>query len=173
MCCWFHAARAKFAERLVVLSEQRVKEREKLQCVVAVGQDAQGAREEEEACDVLAQGVEASQDHITHQRQRGNQRQNVGRKSSYGGTRIVGDSLLKIELEQFGVALGLYDFLLYKGSDICQGHARLRNDADTLIDIVGADATRCAQVMHPVVANAFRHLRDVLGWTPDNAHARG
>ena len=169
---WFHAAKDTFAERLVVLSEQRVKEREKIQCVVAVGQDVQGAREEEEACDVLAQGVEASQDHITHQRQRGNQRQNFGCKSSDGGTRIVGDSLLKLERVYSAVALGQYDFL-YKGSDICQGHARLRNDAGKLIDIVGADAARCAQVMHPIVANAFRHSRDVSGWTPDDAHARG
>ena len=97
---WFHAAREQFAERLVVLSEQRVKEREKFQCVA--GQDVQGAREEEEACDVLAQGVEASQDYITHQRQRGNQRQNFGRKSSDG--RIVGDSLPKLERAQCAMA---------------------------------------------------------------------
>ena len=68
--------------------------------------------------------------------------------------------------------LGCTTFL-YKCGDICQGHARLRNDADKLIDMVGADAARCAHVMHPVVANAFRHLRDVLRWTPDDAHARG
>ena len=68
--------------------------------------------------------------------------------------------------------LGCTTFL-YKGGDICQGHARLRNDADKLIDIVGTDAARCAHVMHPVVANAFRHSRDVSGWTPDDAHARG
>ena len=148
----------------MVLSEQRVKEREEIRCVVAAAQDVQDVSEEEDTCGVLAQGVEASQDHITHHRQRGNQRQNFGCKSSDGGTRIVGDSLLKLEPAQFAVALGLYDFL-YKGSDICQGHARLRNDADNLIDIVGADAARCAQVVHPVVANAFRHLRDVLGWT--------
>ena len=156
----------------MVLSEQRVKEREKIQCVVVVGQDVQGAREEEEACDVLAQGVEASQDHITHQRQRGNQRQRFGRKSFDWGTRVVDDSLLKLERAQFVVDLGQYGFL-YTGNDICQGHARLRNDADKLIDMVGADNARCAQVMHPVVANAFRHSRDVSGWTPDDAHARG
>ena len=119
-----------------------------------------------------ARAGEASQDHITHQRQRGNQRQNIGRKSSDGGTRIVGDYLLKLERAQCAVAFGLHDFL-YKCGDICQGHARLRNDADKLIEMVGADAARCAHFMHPVVANVFRHLRDVLGWTPDDAHARG
>ena len=110
MCFWFHAAWETVAERLVVLSEQHVKERERVQCVVDVGQDVQGARAEEEACDVLAQGVEASQDYITHQRQRGNQRQNFGRKSSDGGTRRVGDSLLKLERAQLAVAFGQYDF---------------------------------------------------------------
>ena len=84
MCVWFHAARANIAERLAVLSGQRVKGREELQCVVDVAQDAQGVREEEESCDVLAQGVEAFQGHIIHQRQRGNQRQQFGRKSSDG-----------------------------------------------------------------------------------------
>ena len=84
VCSWFHAVWEKCAERVVVFLEQRVKERKKIQCGVAVGQDVQGAREEEEACDVLAQGVEASQDHITHQRQRGNQRQHFGRKSFDG-----------------------------------------------------------------------------------------
>ena len=82
-------SRGQFAELLVVLSEQRVKERENMQCVVAVGLDVQGAREDEEACDVLAQGVEASQDHSTHQRQRGGQRQNFGRKSSDGALGLL------------------------------------------------------------------------------------
>ena len=84
VCFGCHAAREQFAEGLVVLSEHLVKEREEIQCVGVVGQDVQGAREEEEACDVLAQGVEASQDHITHHRQRGNQRQHFGCKSSDG-----------------------------------------------------------------------------------------
>ena len=100
----------KFAERVVVFSEQRVKEPKNMQCGVSVGQDVQGAREEEEACDVLAQGVEASQDHITHQRQRGNQGQHFGRKCSDGGTRIVDDSLLKLERAQLAVDLGQYVF---------------------------------------------------------------
>ena len=59
-----------------------------------------------------------------------------------------------------------------KGGDVCHGHALLRNDEDKLIDMVGTDAARCAHVMHPIVADAFRHSRDVLGWTPDKAHAR-
>ena len=96
----------------MVLSEHLVKEREEIQCVGVVGQDVQGAREEEEACDVLAQGDESSQYHITHQRQRGNRRQQIGRKSSDGGPRIVGDSLLKLERAQFAVALGLCDFCI-------------------------------------------------------------
>ena len=37
-------------------SEQRAKERKTIQCGVAVGQDVQDAREEDEACGVLAQG---------------------------------------------------------------------------------------------------------------------
>ena len=172
VCVWFHAVWEKCAARFVVFSEHRVKERKKIQCDVAVSQDVQGAREEKDAFDVLAQGVEASQDHITHHRQCGNHRQHFGCKSCDGGTRLVDGSLLKFEVVQFAVALGLYDFL-YKGIDTCQGHARLRNDADKLIDIVGADAARCAQVMHPARAYAFRHSRDVSGWTPDDAHDRG
>ena len=110
VCFCVHAAWEQVAECVVVFSEQRVKERKKFQFGVAVGQDVQGAREEEEACDVLAQGVEASQDHITHQRQRGHQRQNIGRRSFDGGTRIVCDVLLKRARAQFAVALGQYYF---------------------------------------------------------------
>ena len=91
----------------------------------------------------LAQGVEASQDHITQQRQRGRQRQHFGRNSFDGGTRIVGDPLLKLARVQFAVALGLCNFLC-KGSDMCQGHARVRNGEDKLIVIVGTGAARCA-----------------------------
>ena len=69
----------------MVLSEQRVKGREGIQCVVAVAQDAQGVRQEEETCNVLAQGVEASQDHITHQRQRGDQRNKSDAQALMGG----------------------------------------------------------------------------------------
>ena len=168
---WFHVARVKFAEQFVVLSEQRFQEREEIRCVVVVAQDVQDVSEEEDTCGVLAQGVEASQDHITHQRQRGNQRQHFGRKSSDGGPRRVHDSLLKFERSQLSHALGQRD-CFRKGSDVFQGHALLHNDADKLIDIVGTDAARCAQVMHPIVADAFRHSRDVLGWTLDKAHAR-
>lgn len=171
MGCWLHAAKVKFAAQLVVLSEQCVQGREGIRCVVAVAQDVQDVSDEEDACGVLAQGFEASKYQITHKRQRGNHRQHFGRKSSDVGPRIVEDSLLQSQRVQVWHALGQRG-CFHRCRDVCQCHALLHNDADTLLDMVGTDAARCAQVMHPIVADAFGHSRDLLGWTPDKAHAR-
>ena len=166
MCFWFHAARVKFAERLVVLSEQRVTERDEIQFVGGVAQDVQGVREEEETCDVLAQGSKPPKN-TPHINASAGTNDNTSDATYLMGALGL-SAVLCSNLNEPNLMLLLgCTTVLYKGGDICQGHARLRNDADTLIDMVGGDAARCAQVMHPVVANAFKHSRGVSGWTPD------
>ena len=154
------------------MSELCVKELEKIQCVVVVGQEIQGAREEEEACDVLAQGAKTPRTTSHINASAGTSDNTSDAKALMGAFGLSVIICSKLNEPNWRLLLGNAIFCI-KCKHICQGHARLRNDADKLIDMVGVDSARCAQIMHPVVADAFRHSRDVSGWASDDAHARG